>query len=101
MKKVFPVFFLLLLGVSTAMAAENTYKASTEEHPIEIINISSLEERVQHNMEKGAFGYIRGGAEDEKNMRRNTESFDKKYIIPRSFQGIKLSDIDISTRLAP
>ncbi|MDI8954236.1 ABC transporter permease subunit, partial [Salmonella enterica subsp. enterica serovar Anatum] len=42
---------------------------------------------VQAKMEKGAFGYIRGGAEDENNLRSNTESFDKKYIMPRVLQG--------------
>ncbi len=40
------------------------YYTSTEEHPIEIVNIASLEERVRARMERGAFGYIRGGAED-------------------------------------
>ena len=42
-----------------------TYQASNEEHPIEIVNIASLEGRVKERMEKGAFGYIRGGSEEE------------------------------------
>lgn len=41
---------------------------------------SLLEARVQARMEKGAFGYIRGGAEDENNLRSNTESFDKNIL---------------------
>ncbi|OYR07927.1 dihydroorotate dehydrogenase family protein [Brucella grignonensis] len=48
-------------------------------------------------MEKGAFGYIRGGAENEQNLRSNTSAFDKKYIMPRVMQGIELSNIDLST----
>lgn len=95
----FPLAFLLSSVSMVAVSSENTYKASTAEHKLEIVNIASLEGLVQRNMEKGAFGYIRGGAEDEKNMQRNTASFDKKYIIPRSFQGLKLEDVDISTSL--
>ncbi|EPI8827440.1 lactate oxidase, partial [Salmonella enterica subsp. enterica serovar Rissen] len=41
----------------------------------------------------------RGGAEDENNLRSNTESFDKKYIMPRVLQGIELKEIDLSTQL--
>lgn len=43
-------------------------------------NVASTEARVQARMEKGAFGYIRGGAEDENNLRSNTESFDKNIL---------------------
>lgn len=43
-------------------------------------NVASLEARVQARMDKGAFGYIRGGAEDENNLRSNTESFDKNIL---------------------
>lgn len=47
---------------------------------------------------KGAFGYIRGGAEDELNLDKNTRSFDRKYIMPRVMQGIEIKDIDLSTQ---
>ena len=40
------------------------YYTSNEEHPIDIVNIASLEERVKARMDRGAFGYIREGAED-------------------------------------
>lgn len=46
-----------------------TYYTSMEEHPIDILNLPSLEERVKANMERGAFGYIRGGSEDEWTLR--------------------------------
>lgn len=55
-----------------------SYQASKEEHPIEIVNIASLEKAVKERMEAGAFGYIRGGAEDEWTMTENTHSFNKK-----------------------
>ncbi|MDU3960641.1 MAG: lactate oxidase, partial [Lactococcus lactis] len=49
-----------------------TYQTSTENKAIEIVNIKSLEGKVKESMEsagnKGAFGYIRGGAEDEWTM---------------------------------
>ena len=39
-----------------------TYQASNEEHPIDIINIASLEGRVKERMEKRRFtAIIRGG----------------------------------------
>lgn len=85
---------VLLLGASGAHAE---YKASTEEKSIQIVNLDMLEGQVQKRMDKGAFGYIRGGAENESNLRSNTTSFDKKYIMPRILQGIESSDIDIGT----
>lgn len=84
------------LTLGTAQAAE--YKASDKEGPIKIINLDELESQVAKNMEKGAFGYIRGGAEDELNLNKNTERFDHKYIMPRVMQGIEISDIDLSTQ---
>ncbi len=65
-----------------------TYQASNEEHPIEIVNIASLDGGVKERMEKGAFGYIRGGSEDEWTMKENTSSFNKKTIMPRVLRGI-------------
>lgn len=49
------------LTLGAAQAAE--YKASDKEGPIKIVNLDELESQVAKNMEKGAFGYIRGGAE--------------------------------------
>lgn len=80
------------------------YIASNEEHPIDIVNIASLEDKVKVNMDKGAFGYIRGGSEDEWTMKENTSAFNKKTIYPRVLQGIdradlttKLWDIELKT----
>ncbi|PUT22228.1 lactate oxidase [Salmonella enterica subsp. enterica serovar Dublin] len=92
------VVSLVMLATSGLAYAEE-YKASTDEKAIKMTNVASLEARVQARMEKGAFGYIRGGAEDENNLRSNTVSFDKKYIMPRVLQGIELKEIDLSTQL--
>ncbi len=86
----------LTLSVGAVQAAD--YQASTKEEPIKIINLDELEDQVAKNMEKGAFGYIRGGAEDELNLDKNTRSFDRKYIMPRVMQGIEIKDIDLSTQ---
>ncbi len=86
----------LTLSVGAAQAAD--YQASTKEGPIKIINLDELEDQVAKNMEKGAFGYIRGGAEDELNLDKNTRSFDRKYIMPWVMQGIEIKDIDLSTQ---
>jgi len=82
------------------------YITSTAENHVEIVNVASLESRVKANMstEKGAFGYIRGGAEDEWTLNQNTEAFNTKKIMPRVLQGIdqtdlktKLWDIELKT----
>ncbi|WP_193017059.1 lactate oxidase [Proteus sp. FME41] len=85
----------MALSVGIVQAAE--YKASTAEGPIKIVNLNAMENQVKDNMDKGAFGYIRGGAEDETNLRSNTEAFNKKYIMPRALQGIEFSDLDLKT----
>ncbi|MFV0560093.1 MAG: lactate oxidase [Enterococcus sp.] len=69
------------------------YQTSNEEHPIDIVNIASLEGRVKERMDKGAFGYIRGGSEDEWTMKENTTSFNKKTIMPRILRGIDHADL--------
>lgn len=88
---------LVSIALSVNISTAEEYKASTTESYINIINLDSLEDKVKQNMETGAFGYIRGGAEDENNLRSNTSSFDTKYIMPRVMQGIEFSDIDLST----
>ncbi len=54
------------------------YHTSEAENPIDILNLASLEGRVKERMEAGAFGYIRGGAEDEWTMAENTSAFNTK-----------------------
>lgn len=96
------------LGLSSALLASlliskpvyaEGYKASNAEKTLKIVNLNDLEGQVKASMDKGAFGYIRGGAEDEQNLRNNTSSFDKKYIMPRALQGIEFSDLDLKTQL--
>lgn len=72
------------------------YQASTEEHSIDIVNIASLEGKVKERMEAGAFGYIRGGSEDEWTMKENTTSFNTKKIMPRVLRGIDSADLSTS-----
>ncbi|MBP6083613.1 MAG: alpha-hydroxy-acid oxidizing protein [Providencia sp.] len=88
---------LLAVALSFSMAQAAEYKASDKEGPIKIVNLDELEGLVAKSMDKGAFGYIRGGAEDEQNLNKNTQNFDSKYIMPRVMQGIELTDIDLST----
>lgn len=73
------------------------YYTSNAEHPIDIVNIASLEARVKARMDRGAFGYIREGAEDEWTLRENTRAFNDKKIAPRVLQGI--SKVDLSTSI--
>ena len=80
------------------------YHTSEAEKPIDILNLAWLERRVKERMEAGAFGYIRGGAEDEWTTAANTNAFNTKKIMPRVLKGIdhadlhtKLWDIDLKT----
>lgn len=72
------------------------YYTSNEEHPIDIVNIASLEERVKARMDRGAFGYIREGSEDEWTLRENTRAFNDVSIAPRVLQGIEKADLSTS-----
>ena len=89
----------LLAASLTQTALAQAYQASTADKPLKIVNLAELEAQAQQSMEKGAFGYVRGGAENEQSLRENTSSFDKKYIEPRILAGLEKKDIDMSSRL--
>lgn len=89
---------ILAAGLTQAALAQ-TYQASTANQPIKIVNLLDLEKQAQQSMQKGAFGYVSGGAENEQALRENTASFDKKYIEPRILTGIGLKDLDLTTQL--
>lgn len=101
--KISNLMVAVLLAVSTGSIAQNSngsaYKASTAEKKLNIVNLYQMQDQVKSNMETGAFGYIRGGAEDENNMSANTRNFDKKYIMPRVMLGIEFNDLNITTSL--
>ena len=77
-----------------------TYKTSTENKALEIVNVKSLEGKVKQSMEaagnKGAFGYIRGGSEDEWTLNENTSAFNKKQIMPRVLRGFLKKQLDLA-----
>ena len=88
----------LTVAFSQSAFAQN-YQASTVDKPLKIVNITELEKEASKSMEKGALGYVRGGAENEQSLRENTDSFDKKYIEPRILAGLNAKDIDMTTSL--
>ncbi|MDR0921237.1 MAG: alpha-hydroxy-acid oxidizing protein [Lactobacillales bacterium] len=73
-----------------------TYHTSTQERPIDIINVAALEEKVKVNMEPGAFGYLAGGAESEITLRANVTSFEHKKVLPRVLQNVENPDLRTS-----
>ncbi|UQZ91239.1 lactate oxidase [Deltaproteobacteria bacterium Smac51] len=77
------------------MAAEAP-TISEAEGPIKIINLYELEKQASQKVNKGAFGYVEGGAEDEVTLRGNTLVFDKKQIIPDGLTG--LEGVELKTR---
>lgn len=69
------------------------YLTSTDEHAVEIANLKSLEALVKERMVAQG---NRGAAEDEWTLRENTESFNRKTIVPRVLRGIDSADLSTS-----
>jgi len=74
-----------------------TYLTSTENRPLNIINVHDLEEKVESRMDAGAFHSVRGGAGEEFTLKENIESFNRKKIVPRSLKG--LASVDTKTSI--
>ena len=74
-----PCLAATLLALTLTPALAEDYQASTADKPLNIVNLEELEAEAQKSMSAGAFGYVRGGAENEQSLRENTSSFDKKY----------------------
>lgn len=90
---------LLLLWVVIRFYAQNNnekYQASVADTDIVIYDIDDLEQQASEIIPKGAFDYIRGGAETENTMRRNVSAFDMFDIYPRVLTGVDTPDISTS-----
>lgn len=71
-----------------SLAVGSDDKISDAEGTIKIVNLYDLEKDASKKVGKGAFGYVEGGAEDEITLRDNSQSFNKKKIIPNGLSGI-------------
>ena len=72
------------------------YKASNRDEEIVIYDMDDLVVRAQEIIPSGGFGYIYGGAETEKTMRRNITAFDAVDIYPRVLTGVVEPNIKTS-----
>jgi L-lactate dehydrogenase (FMN-dependent) and related alpha-hydroxy acid dehydrogenases len=92
MKKHVPMYMMIMvLFVSQAILAAEaaaTPTVSDAEGKIKIINLYDLEKDASTKINKGAFGYVQGGAEDEVTLHSNSVAFDKKQIVPNGMTGI-------------
>lgn len=70
------------------------YKASSVEKKITLVDLNDLEERAKKILNKGTFGYISGGSENEWTLRQNTLAFEHRQIVPRSLTGVDHPTID-------
>lgn len=59
------------------------------------LNLHELEALAESRLEAGAFGYIRGGAEDEVTLRANRHAFERLRLLPRYL--VDVSSIDTRT----
>lgn len=69
---------------------------STAEQHLRIINLQELEAKAGQTLDKGAFGYVQSGAEDEVTLKDNTLAFDKTRIVPHGLAGIQTVDMKTS-----
>ncbi|CAK7038045.1 MAG: 4-hydroxymandelate oxidase [Desulfovibrio sp.] len=68
------------------------YQASMADMELDIINLDILEQEAAEIMEKGAYGYVQGGAGEEWTMRRNREALNEKNIVPRVLANLENPD---------
>lgn len=99
MKKVQLLILSLVVAFSTigVAGAENARKVSDAEKSLVIINLEELEKEAERNLDKGPFGYVQGGAEDEVTLKDNRLAFEHKRIVPQGLSG--LTSVDMTTSL--
>ena len=103
-KKIIFVLCLILLALlvvwvvvkNNSRNKPEKYRASERDNDVVIYDIGDLEKQAQEIIPKGAFDYIRGGAETEKTMQRNISAFDMVDIYPRVLTGVDIPDIATS-----
>ena len=78
---------------AAASAAENGFRASTVEAPLDLINLIDIEAQAAKVLAPGAFSYIAGGAGDEWTMRDNRAAFNRQLIVPRVLSGKDAPDL--------
>lgn len=107
MKKVFFILCIILvvliiawliiqLSRRTMTSPTGEYRASNSDTEITIYDMGELEKRAGQVMPNAGFDYVRGGAETEKTMRRNTLAFDSVDIYPRVLTGVENPNIRTS-----
>lgn len=87
----------LVLCCNLTIKAEPLKTISSSEKKIKIINLYELEKEAAEKLSIGALGYVKGGSEDEITLRDNTESFNRKNIIPNGLTG--LNEVALKTKL--
>ena len=78
------------------MSNETNYNAPKEIKPIKVINTYELQDEAEKIVPKGGFDYMAGGSGDEFTLRRNTEAFNKKGILPRVLADVEFPDTKTS-----
>ena len=59
---------------------------------ISVVNLASLEGEAEKVMNKGDFGYIEEGSDDEYTKKRNTTAFNEFHMLPRVLQDVDHPD---------
>ena len=60
-------------------------------------NVNDFRELAKKRLPYPIFHYIDGGSDDEVTMRRNTDSYEKCFLVPRVLANVE--NIDLSTKI--
>ncbi len=93
---VFLIVWVVAYMHKSPMVPNSDYQASNRDTQIVIYDIDDLELAASEIIPRGGFDYIRGGAETEQTMMRNTSSFDEVDIVPRVLTGVVEPNISTS-----
>jgi len=75
------------------------YRASTEDHPIPIINLDLIEQQAKEKFTDFAYAFVSGGAGDEWTLRENRRAFEDFPIMPRMLSGVDAKSVDLRIKL--
>ena len=85
-------------GVPAAEAAPS-YRASTEDHSVPIINLDLLEDQAKRMLTDFAYAFVSGGVGDEWTLRENRRAFEDFPIMTRRLTGVDQRTIDLRVTL--
>jgi lactate oxidase len=79
--------------------APDSYKASTAERALQIVNLDLLEAEAKRMLPEAGYVFVSGGSGSEWTLRENRRAFDDFPILPQRLMGVAANDVDLRIRL--